>query len=97
MIKNIVKGKQIFSKKSNPCYRSRQAGNNRSLRHFACQPGNLCRHGRKYDWRKQSNYRCSGRTVSVCNGKSRDNKEIRGVSDRGKLPVTRRSQKLHQI
>ena len=92
MIKNIVKGKQIFSKKATPATEA-----DRSLRHLACQPGNLCRHGCKYDWRKQSNYRCSGRTVSVCNGKSRDNKEIRGVSDRGKLPVTRRSQKLYQI
>ena len=95
MIKNIVKGKQIFSKKATPATEADRQVITDLLDTLRANR-EICV-GMAANCRKQSNYRCSGRTVSVCNGKSRDNKEIRGVSDRGKLPVTRRSQKLYQI
>lgn len=59
MIKNIVKGKQIFSKKATPATEADRQVITDLLDTLRANREICGRHGRKYDWRKQSNYRCS--------------------------------------
>lgn len=41
----------------------------------------LCWYGCQYDWSKKEYHCSSSRTISVCNDKSGNNKEIRSISD----------------
>ena len=97
MIKNIVKGKQIFSKKATPATEADRQVITDLLDTLRANREICVGMAANMIGVNKAIIVVAAGPVSVCNGKSRDNKEIRGVSDRGKLPVTRRSQKLYQI
>ena len=90
MIKNIVKGKQIFSKKATPA--------TEADRQVITDLLDTLRANREICVGMAANMIGVNKAIIVvAAGPFQFAIEIRGVSDRGKLPVTRRSQKLYQI